>query len=352
MEVGRRQSIAPRRSRVLLAGLGHRSRSPPALLGLWFLLRRLAGLVDGQVEQQRIGGQDHSVVGLGEQPGDLFRNGDLPKLDEAWILLHSGADHLRRRALTLGVNNRFLLLLLRFQHQVPRTLRVLLSHLFRLYCLLVVWAEIQVCDRHIVQENMEVGRALHESLPDHTADLVALHDELRGVVLRHHALQHLVDDGREHLLVEVRAQDSVDLRQPRAVGLAQDTDVDIDHLQVAAAGQGRHGVRPRAGVEDDGPLEPRDHEMKPLLEGLLADPGQTAVLDGHVAGLHRVESIPPEVRGAPERAEAHRDERPAAGRQALHQLLRVEPRHCQRAQGGGAASVRRGWGRSLVGPAA
>ena len=66
----------------------------------------------------------------------------------------------------------------------------------------VLPAEAELGDGDVVEDDVEVPGAVGQLLADHHGDLLALRDQLRGVELGHHALQHLVADGRQHLMYE------------------------------------------------------------------------------------------------------------------------------------------------------
>jgi hypothetical protein len=69
------------------------------------------------------------------------------------------------------------------------------------------------CQRHIVQQNVEPLRSPGKVFADQSRDHFSLCDELARIELGHHALEHLVDDGRKDPLVVVLAEGSVNLRQ-------------------------------------------------------------------------------------------------------------------------------------------
>lgn len=62
--------------------------------------------------------------------------------------------------------------------------------------------------------------------------LCSLGDELRGVELCHHALQDLVDDGRQDALVVVLSQVLVEEGKAGRQRPGQDSERDVDHLQI------------------------------------------------------------------------------------------------------------------------
>ena len=61
------------------------------------------------------------------------------------------------------------------------------------------------------EDHVEVRRALDEHGADGSRNLLALGDELRGVVLRDDGLERLVDDAGKDAFVEVRAEAAVNL---------------------------------------------------------------------------------------------------------------------------------------------
>ena len=94
----------------------------------------------------------------------------------------------------------------------------------------VLLAELEVRDAHVVEQQVEVGRALGQFRVDLARDLLALREQLLRVVLRDDALEHLVPDRGQHLLVEVLAV-AVLLEQPlerRLVGAREHAQHDLD----------------------------------------------------------------------------------------------------------------------------
>ncbi|TNN33062.1 hypothetical protein EYF80_056773 [Liparis tanakae] len=85
--------------------------------------------------------------------------------------------------------------------------------------------------------------------------LRALRDELRGVELGHHALQHLVDDGGQHALVVVLPQLLVQGGQVGGQRPRQHAQRDVHHLE-----------EPPAGGAPLLPQEPLYYHRSPLLE--------------------------------------------------------------------------------------
>ena len=132
-------------------------------------------------------------------------------------------------------------------------------------------SKLQMCDGHIVEDNVEATSALTQTLAHQTADLVrgmggegwaegrrrrragkddtsswswmapsmnsvkyplSLGDQLGGVELCHDTLQRLIDDGGQDDLIVVHPKGLEDGRQSFHIGLRQDTQCDVDHLQV------------------------------------------------------------------------------------------------------------------------
>ena len=121
--------------RLLLHGLLLLLRhTPTSYLLARPLLRRAA--VAHDVQQQRVGRQVHTVVGSRDRRGDVLRrlrltarrgpHVDATQLDEAGVVLHGLADQARGSGLSLGADDRRLLVLLRLLHHVLRALCLLL----------------------------------------------------------------------------------------------------------------------------------------------------------------------------------------------------------------------------------
>mmetsp|Transcript_82073 Transcript_82073/g.180383 ORF Transcript_82073/g.180383 Transcript_82073/m.180383 type:complete len:225 (+) Transcript_82073:90-764(+) len=196
---------------------------PSSLLVLCCCCSFQLGLVvlSHQVHQERGAVQDHAVGRPREERGNLLSHRDLAELDETRVLLDGSTDHLRRGHLSLGVDDGLLLLLLSGEHEVAGSLGLLLRNLLRFDGLLVFGGEAEMGDGNVVEQDVEVLRALREVVADRAADKFTLHDELRGVVLCHHALQDFVNDGGKDLLVVVQAERPVDSRKVACIGLAE-----------------------------------------------------------------------------------------------------------------------------------
>jgi hypothetical protein len=120
-----------------------------------------------------------------------------------------------------------------------------------------LWAESDVGDRNVVQNNIKVGCSPGDLLANQTRDLddhryrqntlssrgklsrresdthpLTLGDQLRGVELRDNAFQDLVDNRRQNTIIVIQSKRLVDPRQSIDIRFRQDTEGDVDHLQV------------------------------------------------------------------------------------------------------------------------
>ena len=66
---------------------------------------------------------------------------------------------------------------------------------------------------------------------------MSLSNKLTGIELGNNALEHLVTDRGQDALVIVQAELLIDMRKTGLLGSREDTQGDVDHLQVLAAGR-------------------------------------------------------------------------------------------------------------------
>ncbi|EFA03930.1 hypothetical protein TcasGA2_TC014070 [Tribolium castaneum] len=217
---------------------------------------------------------------------DILRSLNPPQLHQP---LSGIPKRLRQQRSRLSIpfcrNHRRLLILLRLLHQKPGLLRLLLRHLLQLHRKSKLPSKRQMRDGNIVQDDPKLRRPLREVLADLLRDEVTLCDELPGVELRHHGLEHLGGDGREDALFVVLPQDGVNARELVGDGAEQDTEGDVDVLQVLAAGDDRDVAGARPHVEDDGALHPGDEEVGAFANHLLLDAGETVEDHGTVTTI-------------------------------------------------------------------
>ena len=114
----------------------------------------------------------------------------------------------------------------------------------------------------VVEHDIEPRSSPHKIIPHEPRHVLTLRNQLTGIELRDHALEHLVDDTRQHALVVVGTERAVDLWQGVDARPREHTAGDVDHLQVLGAGEGGHISRLRAHVVGDGRLEPGDAQVR------------------------------------------------------------------------------------------
>mmetsp|Transcript_601 Transcript_601/g.2389 ORF Transcript_601/g.2389 Transcript_601/m.2389 type:complete len:222 (-) Transcript_601:395-1060(-) len=152
-------------------------------------------------------GEVGHIPGLAERRGDLFGRLDSPELDQADACLPRGLrDQPRRLGLTLCLDNGGLPLLVALQNDVLCPLGLLLCDLLLLDRLGELDSELEVGDRDVLDDQVEVPGPLGQVLLDLCGHFITLRQELLRVVLRHHGLEDLVGDRRQHPLVVVEAQ--------------------------------------------------------------------------------------------------------------------------------------------------
>lgn len=114
----------------------------------------------------------------------------------------------------------------------------------------------------------------------------AYFDQLGGVELGHHRLEHLVDQRGQNSLVVVLAKGLVDSRQSRDAGSRQHSAGDVDHLQILGTGQRSHISRLGSHVVDDGALEPGNGNVGSLGVNSGRDTADSVVHDGSRTTIH------------------------------------------------------------------
>mmetsp|Transcript_21524 Transcript_21524/g.61866 ORF Transcript_21524/g.61866 Transcript_21524/m.61866 type:complete len:216 (+) Transcript_21524:380-1027(+) len=178
-------------------------------------------------------------------------------------------DELRGLRLALGADDRRQPLLVGHLHHELLALRVLVGHLLLLDGTGEFFAIGEVRDGHIVHEDIELLRPLHNAPADDLRHLLPLCQELLGVVLRHGGLHHLVGDGRKHPLVVVLAEGLVDRRKALHGRLEEHADMDRHNLQVLGARRGLDELRPRPDVVHLRLHHPRNTKVGALATHLL-----------------------------------------------------------------------------------
>lgn len=67
--------------------------------------------------------------------------------------------------------------------------------------------------RDIIEQDVEPRSSPRQLVPHKPRHILTLRNQLRSIELRNYALQHFIDNRREHPLVEVRPERAVYLRQ-------------------------------------------------------------------------------------------------------------------------------------------
>lgn len=116
-------------------------------------------------------------------------------------------------------------------------------------------------ERNIIQHDVKPRSSSGQVFPHQPSHILTLRDQLAGVELRDHALQHFVHNRREDPLVVVGAEGTVDLRERFDARTGEDTAGDVDHLQVFGAGEGGDVSWLGADVVGYGGFEPGDVEV-------------------------------------------------------------------------------------------
>ena len=135
----------------------------------------------------------------------------LPRIDPTNInqptarLGHSLADDIGTLGLTLRPDHVGLSFLLRTLDNEPSPLRILLRNLLLLDGPSKLLAKRHVGDRHILQGNVELGRAFQQVAADAVRDGLSLCDEFGGVKLGHDGLEDLISDGWEDSFIVIRS---------------------------------------------------------------------------------------------------------------------------------------------------
>jgi len=88
----------------------------------------------------------------------------------------------------------------------------------------------QVSDWNIVQQNMELHKALLQDFSDFSWDLLTFRKQLRRGVASDYRLKNLIADWGENTTIVVHAQESIDWGKLVWVGSDQHSHFAIDHL--------------------------------------------------------------------------------------------------------------------------
>jgi hypothetical protein len=172
----------------------------------------LVALCLRNIETQTIRIEVHLVARVLQNRGNVPCVLKLPQVHVRPALLDGVTNQLRGTGLTLGADDGGLLLLAGFVDDEGGALGFLLGDLLGfngggefggegevlgVLVLLFLWLRIMTyCERDIIKHDVESRRSPHEVVPHQPGHVLTLSDQLTGVELRNHALEHLVDDGR------------------------------------------------------------------------------------------------------------------------------------------------------------
>lgn len=100
---------------------------------------------------------------------------------------------------------------------------------------------------------------------------LSLGNQLAGIKLGNDSLQHLSGDRWQNALIVINSQNGVDLGQLVGLGSEENTQCDVDVLQILAASNDWNVSGLRTNVEENGPLDPRNDEMGAFADNQFLD---------------------------------------------------------------------------------
>lgn len=116
--------------------------------------------------------------------------------------------------------------------------------------------------------------------------LLSLCDQLGSIEFSNYRFQNLITDGGQDFLIIIQSQLSVNYRQGGRVRPWQNSERDVDHLQILWSSWRRDLPWSWSDVVDDGVLEPGDPEVQTLCEYVLLHAADPIEHDRPVATLH------------------------------------------------------------------
>lgn len=138
----------------------------------------------------------------GHSRGDLLAGLDTTDLNQSAASLgNSLADNIGTLGFTLSANNVGLALLLGTLDDETGPLGILLGDLLLLDGPRELLSEGHVCNRDVLEGDVELSGTLHQVGTDTVGDSFTLRDQLGGVELGHDGLEDFVSDGREDTLI-------------------------------------------------------------------------------------------------------------------------------------------------------
>lgn len=147
----------------------------------------------------------------------------------------------------------------------------------------------EVCNSNIIKQNVKILGTAHKALTDEGRDRGTISEELVSIELCDDSFQNLIANGGENLLVVFETEILDDEGEFVGVRAREDTECEVNHLEILGAGDRGEGVRASADIEDVGFLDPRDEEVSAFADGGVEDAAETVEEDGALAAVDGVE---------------------------------------------------------------
>ena len=230
----------------------------------------------GQIEEKAIRIEEDLILRFGNGLGDIpgrFDSSEFKKRRPG--LFHCLADQFGAFGFSFGLDNDRLLFFACAVHDENGALSFLLGDLFGLDGVGKFVRKLNCRERDIIEDNVKLLGAFEETLTDESADLFALGDELRGVKLRHDTVEDFIDDGGKDPFIEIRPEIPVNIRELLLIRFRENSDCNVNHLQVLRSGEGNNVARLGPDVEEDWAFDEGDEEVGPFGVDLVLDTGDS-----------------------------------------------------------------------------
>lgn len=124
-------------------------------------------------------------------------------------------------------------------------------------------------DRDILQDDVEILGSLNESFLNFVTDVLSLLEELVNIVLGNDGLQNFVSDGGENFFLVIFSNSVADSWQLFWDGSVQDSQNDIDSLQILSSSSWDDLFWGQSDLEDNWFLDEWNIEMHSFIIDLL-----------------------------------------------------------------------------------
>ena len=185
-----------------------------------------------QVHEEGVSLEEDSVTSARHNSSDLTSSLDPSQLEESWRCGEGGTKELGSLGLTLSLDNGGFLVLEGLVDEELWSLSILLCNLFLFNGLGELGSEMQVRDGHIIEHDIEVLASFSETVSNLLWNLLSLSEQLSSVVSGDNRLEHLVDNWGEDTTIVILTQESVKIMELLRVRAEQDSQWDVDHLQI------------------------------------------------------------------------------------------------------------------------